>query len=340
VKIKFLFFLLLCCLLNVAYAYDRLVVFGDSLSDNGNVYKLTSSVHSYLYFVPIIPKNPPYYEGRFSNGPVWVEDLAQLMNIPLDDYAYGGAWAEPLQDSGLLFPFDLEMQVNFYLASTTYDYNKADHLYIVWSGANDYVHGTEAPDDMTTRTVDVIKDQIDWIIYDGARHFLIMNMPDLAVVPESRAEGPDFMDRVHQMSILHNTKLAAMINQEMLDHPDVTFIQGDTMPYFNDIIANPTKYGLKNATDACYGGNYWLLKKLAANAEIAATQKMLHIDLLHNPSLKEAYLIGKFADDGGEPCDNPDDYLFWDHIHPTRVVHRLMAIVVYDLLTKDNNNVV
>src|SRR5437588_8056906 len=59
--------------------YRRLVVFGDSLSDNGNLFALTG-------FPPA-----PYYMGRFSNGPVWVEDLAQYLDVPLDDYAFGGA---------------------------------------------------------------------------------------------------------------------------------------------------------------------------------------------------------------------------------------------------------
>ena len=59
----------------------RLVVFGDSFSDSGNLFKATAG---------LIPKNP-YWEGRFSNGPVWSEYLAYSLNIKLDNWAYSGS---------------------------------------------------------------------------------------------------------------------------------------------------------------------------------------------------------------------------------------------------------
>ncbi len=62
--------------------FDSIVAFGDSLSDKGNLYSLTGDT---------IPPSPPYYQGRFSNGPVWVEDVAKYLGIPLADYALGGA---------------------------------------------------------------------------------------------------------------------------------------------------------------------------------------------------------------------------------------------------------
>ena len=49
-----------------AQSYNRLVVFGDSLSDNGNLYLATGGT---------TPTSPPYGAGRFSNGPVFTERL-------------------------------------------------------------------------------------------------------------------------------------------------------------------------------------------------------------------------------------------------------------------------
>ena len=71
---------------------SNLVAFGDSLSDNGNLFKL-------IAFPP-----PPAWEGRSSNGPVYVEQLAQLLNVPLDDLAVAAAEASDSSPAVLVNP--------------------------------------------------------------------------------------------------------------------------------------------------------------------------------------------------------------------------------------------
>jgi hypothetical protein len=39
----------------------------------------------------ILPPSPPYYKGRWSNGPVWAELAAPQLGLPLQDLAVGGA---------------------------------------------------------------------------------------------------------------------------------------------------------------------------------------------------------------------------------------------------------
>ena len=62
-----------------AAPFSSVVVFGDSLSDNGNVFAATG-------FFPPAP-----YAQRFSNGPVAVEYMASALGLPLVNYAHGGA---------------------------------------------------------------------------------------------------------------------------------------------------------------------------------------------------------------------------------------------------------
>ena len=50
-----------------ASVFSQIYAFGDSLSDNGNVFAATG-----MGFPPA-----PYAQGRFSNGPVWAENLAE-----------------------------------------------------------------------------------------------------------------------------------------------------------------------------------------------------------------------------------------------------------------------
>src|SRR5215470_1187686 len=87
----------------LAGPFINLAVFGDSLSDIGNVSQATPFLTQ--------PKTPgPYYwNGRFSNGPIYAETLAAGLGLPAlvnsasggTDYAYGGALTtgSPFPDS-------------------------------------------------------------------------------------------------------------------------------------------------------------------------------------------------------------------------------------------------
>ena len=81
---------------------NKIVVFGDSLSDNGNLYE---------YMKHKLPISPPYFEGRFTNGPVWIENIATFYypddaEAHLLDYAFGG--------SGVSEPDDGDEDENYY----------------------------------------------------------------------------------------------------------------------------------------------------------------------------------------------------------------------------------
>ncbi|KAJ9049302.1 hypothetical protein DSO57_1039461 [Entomophthora muscae] len=67
---------------SIATSYDRVIAFGDSISDNGNVFQMSAG---------FMPDPSEYKEGRFSDGPTWVEYLAQGLHANLTDLAYGGA---------------------------------------------------------------------------------------------------------------------------------------------------------------------------------------------------------------------------------------------------------
>ncbi|MDE2240767.1 MAG: autotransporter outer membrane beta-barrel domain-containing protein, partial [Rhodospirillales bacterium] len=113
----------------------NLYVFGDSLSDDGNLYKLTG-----------LPP-APYYEGRFSNGPVWVEylpALAGLNSSSANNFAYGGAFTGDLTIGGVNIGTNLEAAslpginteiADFAAAGGSFSGNDVVTL---WGGANNY----------------------------------------------------------------------------------------------------------------------------------------------------------------------------------------------------------
>src|SRR5271170_856297 len=80
-------------------SYDNLYVFGDSYCDVGNIFAVTGGAEPAA----------PYYNGRFSNGPIWLDHVAGFLGVPLKpslasgtDYAFGGAWVtEPQSVTGV-----------------------------------------------------------------------------------------------------------------------------------------------------------------------------------------------------------------------------------------------
>lgn len=75
-----------------------LYAFGDSLSDNGNMYSVFNiqpTEGNATIPLSSTPGGTGSYGGRYSNGPVWVENLGAMIGrnfSPGNDYAYGGAF--------------------------------------------------------------------------------------------------------------------------------------------------------------------------------------------------------------------------------------------------------
>jgi uncharacterized protein YhjY with autotransporter beta-barrel domain/phospholipase/lecithinase/hemolysin len=64
-----------------AQTVTRIVAFGDSYADDGNLFQL-------------IGQAPPavYANGRFSNGTNFVDTMGQILGVPIDNFAIGGAF--------------------------------------------------------------------------------------------------------------------------------------------------------------------------------------------------------------------------------------------------------
>ena len=84
--------LFICFFMNVAMASPirQVIMFGDSLSDTENLYE--KMYHRF-------PASPPYYEGRFSNGPLWIEHVmahyySNDSRLRLSNYAMAGTGVE------------------------------------------------------------------------------------------------------------------------------------------------------------------------------------------------------------------------------------------------------
>ena len=210
-------------------SYSALVVYGDSLTDNGNL------------FAAIGYPPAPYFNGRFSNGPVSSEQLAGLLGVPLLDFAWGGA------TSGLGNQIDGGSQTTLGALSlpgmmaelAKYPVPPAlipSSLFLVWGGANDFETGGSPT--VAAANIDAIVAALE---AEGATHILVPGLPDLGLTPEF-------------LGVPAATAYTNAFNAALLAGlpPGATYF--DTFAFLNGIEADPSKYGITNVTAPCFDG--------------------------------------------------------------------------------------
>ncbi len=258
--------LLAVTVLTGAGNFAAVIVYGDSFSDNGNLFRVIG-----------IPQ-PPYWDGRYSNGPVAIEDLAASMAAPLLDNAWGGATTGigNYVDNGTTGSLGYD---NLPGMTTTFNATKNSFppalvrvsLFVVWGGINDF-----ATNDLTTATADHAVSDIVAIVSGlkakGAKKILVPGIPDLGFTPYYLGQAK--AGWANYVSEYFNQKLRSALPQ------DVVFY--DTATLYRKMTSNPGSYGLTNVTQACY-----------------------------SPP--------------GSVCPLPDQYLYWDLLHPTAHVHQILA---------------
>ncbi len=143
-----------------AQAFSGIVLFGDSLSDNG-------------------PRDG-YGLRVSSNGRVWADYLAERLGVGLLDMAYSSAQTDyhPLTGSA---KWGFLWQVNEYLSRV--GSASGDRLYIVWIGGNDLLKRTGDVRGVVDNAVTNISRGIDNLIGAGAANILVMNVPNLGITP-------------------------------------------------------------------------------------------------------------------------------------------------------------
>lgn len=298
---RFLFAALLLlshALPSLALPYSGIYFFGDSLSDVGNVQNTYAALTGGLGFPAAVPGAPYDSQGRFSNGPLYADVLAQGLGYTAtpstvggNDFAYAGARTE-YQPSGLPFLGLLDQVTDFRNRTGPAD---ATALYVVWAGANnlqDLINGLSGPSIPDIGgTVHDIATAVLGLYAEGARTFLIPNTPDLGLVPRVREAGPGAQFGAHALSVAFNAALAQAMNQLENDplYSGLDILSFDTFSALNDVVAHAGTYGLSNTTDRCYTGD-------------------------------DENFTG-----GGTVCAQPDSYLFWDGIHPTAAVHAILG---------------
>jgi phospholipase/lecithinase/hemolysin len=275
-----------------AAPFTGIYAFGDSLSDTGNVFIASGGA------VPAAP----YYAGRFSLGPNWVDDLAAAYGlgpvVPVlaggTNYAFGGAVTGPAVPGATTAVPDIAQQVGLF-ARNTGGHAPPGGLYTVWIGAND---AFTALDDIAAGTLTVAQAQVALAkaalteagaVADlaslGAETFLVPLVPDLGKTPDANGD-PAAAALATLLSVTYDNALAAALAKLSAGDEGLTIHILDIFSLLDAAVADPAAFGFTDVTDRCYLGP----------------------------------LTG-----GGTVCATPATYLFWDGEHPTAAGHAAVA---------------
>ncbi len=370
---------------------DRMIIFGDSLSDYGNTGTVNNAYQDWSTeadaLLPNIPGWPSPYNNdrRFTNNNMWSVYFSQSVQannnaqfqavtsmdaaraLPYNPYfadasdpylevlgvniggvnpadynntpsnngsvhqnwAWGGAQTTntPLVSVDLVdlddgyFLSSVSTQISqFSSAGNTFD---AETVTFLWAGANDYILYGDAttglatiaefmadfvalpPADLGVTAAQNQLDNLQTLIDDGAENIVLMNLPDIGKTPGAIAG-----DFAQASNTLTPSQYVADFNSTLENGidgltGDANIVLVDIFSALDDIIANPEAYGLNSA---------FIQESVVANEGNKTS------DLEFNPLVTS-----------DEINDNDfDEWLFWDHVHPTQAGHALLGQTIYE----------
>jgi outer membrane lipase/esterase len=297
--------LLIICLswplASTAGSYNKMIVFGDSLSDTGNLAALSAE---FLYL-----NNPPY-ANAFTNGPTAVVKLAELLKLPTltpafnpspgTNYAVAGAKASDGRE------IDLNSQIGLFLSGLQAQGINApsDALYILFIGGNDIRAMRDAPNLNAAKSIletakQNIYTNLSLLIASGARHIMVVNSPDIGNLPETKIMAdtlhqPHLIKRANLFTQAYNQALAGTVTK-IEKATQLNLVLFDVYTTFNNIVKDSRSFLFTNARNACFSS----------------------VAFVYYPVCDQSQL---------------DAFVYFDEIHPSRRVHERISRAMFAMV--------
>lgn len=333
-----------------SHAGGRIVIFGDSLSDTG---RLKRRLH-------IFP-GEPYWLGRFSNGPIWVDYLEAYSGLAIHNQSYGGAVAAPhpnlpgeelvamVKHSGQLFvtgslPLQVSDYIEEYLQQGRVE-QPNDTVFIIWFGANDYIwkepfsgeittflntpQGLEGYERVVNEVIASIETQLKRLYAVGARNFLVLNLPDLGKAPIVLQNTSYFSPFATQSDAARRLELSQRLSMLTHYHNRSLAQSLDRMQLslpeasisLQDVAESIRAILSSSAAELDTDFDYGF----ALDANKATLRAGNREEQLQTRCYSGGYLG---SDDPGDVCPQQRNALFWDVIHPASFSHCWQAFFV------------
>ncbi len=309
---------------NFNNSFDDLVIFGDSYSDTGNAFNLSNNT---------FPPSPPYFEGRLSNGPIWVDQIASELSLQEDDiqnFAFAGATSgrevfvpegtniiaeEPGFTSELPGLLD---QVDQFANGIGQDGADPNDIYFVWMNGNDFQllnsslslnsgsnsslnSSLNSNSNLTSNNLSEIQAAIAQ--YASNISTAVTRLANLGAEKIAIPNISNFgllPKAVESGASLQGTLTTLAINYALADTIDnlernlgLDIIEIDVFGFTQAIVSSPQEFGFSNISD---------------------------------PLIEET------------SPENPDEFLFWDGVHFTTQAQGLFADLFKDAITTSSAN--
>ncbi|HKS36573.1 MAG TPA: SGNH/GDSL hydrolase family protein [Verrucomicrobiae bacterium] len=202
--------------------YNAIYAFGDSLTDTGRQ-----------------PAEPLlHYEGRWSNGPLWVEYLSRWVLGRYDadnNFARSGAQTDDTHNQVLAF-------------TPTNDISHA--LFVVWAGGNDFLQEYDTHwfndsswNQQIAYSVGSLSNAVVNLYDKGARFILVPNTVDVTRIPSLNQLPGLVRDYLRGKVEQFNAQLGGALAQVQAARPDLILYPFDFYSRVNALLANAAAYG-------------------------------------------------------------------------------------------------
>jgi phospholipase/lecithinase/hemolysin len=287
--------------------FSQFFVFGDSVSDTGNLSAATkgarpvaTTTSGQTAYFQGLPSQGSLSQTRFSNGPIWVDYFGDAIGKKPTpslltpflgtkggvNYAIGGAETSELS-TNVPVPGILG-QVSSFLGQSGVPVD-SNAIYSILGGANDYtsaIDNKRVPN--VSQVVSNLTESINRLANKNAKNFLVFNLPNLGDTPRYSANR-EAQPLLNALTQDHNRQLAIALNDVRSKRPDLNIYTVDFNSLFQTLRSNPSPpapFGFTIVNRPCLDGN----NELATGV-----------------------------------CNNPNEFLFFDDVHPSSEAHRLLA---------------
>tara|TARA_R110002126_G_scaffold97190_8_gene226736 strand:+ start:10109 stop:11101 length:993 start_codon:yes stop_codon:yes gene_type:complete len=225
---------------------------------------------------------------RFSNGILWHEYLSNELELPTTSSAFGGnnyAYGGAQIDDAGGFSAGVLTQYDQYLENLGADPFDSEALYIAWAGGND-MRGLVRTADPFAAIASAIS------VFQGLLSDMIFRGATTLLVPNLPDLGsiPEFRTTANAananlVSVTWNQLLEQMLI-DLARQSSAQIYMLDVFGTFTDILNDPQSEGFTNTTGQC-----------------------------------RSLFLGFFE----RSCSQPNQFVFWDNIHPTTAAHAVLG---------------